>query len=115
MMLKEFYTFIGGDYNQVFSQLGDDDVISEFLNKFFIKDDITELENLLKNKKYKDAFIIVHNIKGYGLNMALTPLHEAAGELCEVLRNGNVTADIVPLFDSLKSVYNNIKKVFFTI
>ena len=115
MTLEEYYVAINGDYDQIFSQLGDDDVILEFLNKFFVNDDVKKLGILLENKQYKEAFMVVHNIKGYGLNMALTQLYTVADELCNVLRNGKPPVDCIPLFKSLESVYDNMKTVFISI
>ena len=110
MNVKEFYQEVGGDYNEVFSQLGDDESISIFLKKFIAKDELNNLKNYLNKKKYKEAFICVHNMKGYGLNMALTKLHEASSVLCEELRNGKPNVDIKPLVANLEDAYNRIEK-----
>ena len=108
MLLKEFYDSIGGDYNEVFLQLGDDEVILEFLRKFFAKNELNELKVFLSEKKYKDAFMCVHNIKGYGLNMALVPLYKAADVLCEALRKGKPVVNIEPMIEVLETTYNRI-------
>lgn len=108
MLVKEFYDSVGGDYNQVLNQLGDDDTILEFLKKFFAKDEITSFKEFLANKKYKEAFMCIHNIKGYGLNMALVPLYETADVLCEALRHGKPVIDIEPMVKALCVAYDEI-------
>lgn len=112
MLVKEFYKEIGGDYEQVFNQLGDDEIIVDFLKKFFDKNELKDLKEFLSKKKYKEAFMNVHNMKGYGLNMALTPLHKSANILCEALRNGKPVVDIKPMIDDLESTYNHIEAIF---
>ena len=76
MDVKEFYNEVEGDYNEVYGQLGDDESITIFLRKFIAKDGMNELKAYLEKKQYHDAFICVHNMKGYGLNMALPILHK---------------------------------------
>ena len=109
MGVEDFYKAVGGDYNEVFSQLGDDESIVIFLKKFIAKQEMKELKSLLEKKKYYEAFIITHNMKGYGLNMSLPLLHKAASALCEQLRNGEPSIDVTPLVASLEDAYNKIQ------
>lgn len=110
MNVKDLYKSIGGDYEEVFSQLGDDKDIIDFLKKFIERNDMENLKNLLAKKKYKESFICVHNMKGFGLNMALPALHKAASELCEPLRNGKPSVGLEPIVSRLENVYNKIKE-----
>lgn len=110
MDVKEFYNEVEGDYNEVYGQLGDDESITIFLRKFIAKDGMNELKAYLEKGKYYDAFICVHNMKGYGLNMSLPLLHKAASVLCEELRNGEPKEDIKPLVEKLDKAYEKIEK-----
>lgn len=110
MSVKDFYLAVDGNYNEVFANLGEDDVIASFIRKFINKNEMKNLKKLLAHKKYNDAFICVHNMKGYGLNMAIPILHKSACNLCESLRNGAPTVDIEPLVDELESAYKRIQE-----
>ena len=110
MTVEEFYKEVDGNYEEIYSQLGDDETITIFLKKFIAKDGMNELKSYINKKKYHDAFICVHNMKGYGLNMALPILHKAASVLCEQLRNGEPTIDITPLVDTLNKAYEKVEK-----
>ena len=110
MTVEEFYKEVDGNYEEIYSQLGDDETITIFLKKFIAKDGMIELKSYINKKKYHDAFICVHNMKGYGLNMALPILHKAASVLCEQLRNGEPTIDITPLVDTLNKAYEKVEK-----
>ena len=111
MDIKEFYAAVGGNYNEVFSQLGDDEFILDLLKRFIAKNEMEHLKDFIKEKKYQDAFICAHDMKGYGLNMALPELHKAAHEVCEPLRNcKELKIDIMPLVSKLETAYNNIKE-----
>ena len=110
MDVKEFYKEVEGDYNEVYGQLGDDESITIFLRKFIAKDGMNELKAYLEKKQYHEAFICVHNMKGYGLNMALPILHKSASVLCEELRNGEPKCNIKPLVEELEKAYKKIEK-----
>ena len=46
----------------------------------------TELDNLLKEKKYDEAFEVAHSLKGVLANLSLTPVFEPVSEITEGLR-----------------------------
>lgn len=110
MSVKDFYAAIEGNYDEVFANLGDDEVISDFVKKFLNKNEMDLLKKLLLKKKYNEAFICVHNMKGYGLNMAIPILHKTACDLCEALRNGAPSVNIKPLVADLEVAYERIKE-----
>lgn len=112
MNVKDFYDSVEGNYSEVFAQLGDDQLIVTFLQKFFALNEIENLKSYINDKNYNQAFICAHNIKGFGLNLALPMLHKSADSVCNPLRNGPPKVDLIPLVNKLEIAYNNIQSAF---
>ncbi|MCR5654047.1 MAG: Hpt domain-containing protein [Lachnospiraceae bacterium] len=116
MNVKEFYEAIGANYQDVIARLMKDELILRFLNKY--KDDVN-YDNLEKNVAagdYKEAFLSVHTLKGLALNLGLSKLGAATGELTEYLRaEGNdpekVEELMVPIRECHKEVTENLAKL----
>lgn len=89
MTAEQFYSEVGGNYNEVLKRLQKTERIKKYLYAF--KED-TCYQNLckaLEEKDYEEAFTCVHNLKGVCANLELTHLFRAADILCEDLRGGN--------------------------
>ena len=110
MNLKECYEKIGADYESVFARLGSENMIYRFLNRYFEKNEYEELENAVRKKRWKDAFMYSHNMKGYGLNLSLTELADASSELCEALRDGEPKGDIELMLSKVKTAYDRTEE-----
>ena len=54
---------------------------------FINNNDWDELDHLVSQKKYKEAFVISHRMKGSCADLSLTPLYYALCELTDDLRN----------------------------
>lgn len=108
MTLSEYYEKIGGNYNDVIERLAKEDRIIKYLKQFAADKTLEEMNQQLEAEQYEQAFATVHNIKGLGLNLGLTPLIVTAGNVCDVLRNGRPSGDISELVDDLKRAYELI-------
>lgn len=87
MSLTEFYTRIGGDYEEVICRLMNEEFIKKLLNKFLEDNSYTLLmENVGSNNEA--AFRAVHTLKGVCLNLGLGKLYESSVAVTEALRNG---------------------------
>lgn len=117
MTVKEFYSTIGADYQNVLSRLMKDTLVLKFLNKY--KDDTSfdKLEKSVKAKNYEEAFSAAHTLKGLALNLGLSKLGGAASDLTEYLRGSGVkdAAKVERLMSPVrryqKEVLDNLKKL----
>ena len=92
----------GADAHAAIGRMLNDEVFYLNLVEMFItSSDWFELEKLLSENKYKEAFIVSHRMKGSCADLSLTPLYEALCELTDDLR-GEVRPT---LSDNIKKVY----------
>ena len=105
MTLNEFYEAVGGNYNDVLSRLGKDDRIRKYLSKFSEGNDFDVLKEKLDEEDFKEAFRIVHSIKGMCLNLGLDRLMKSSSVLCEELRNGEPVIDITQMLADVEADY----------
>jgi hypothetical protein len=108
MTLQEYYAQIGGDYAGVKSRLANDERILRFLMKFKTTSDYTQMMDALNKEDYATAFGMAHNLKGIGLNLGFTGLHQESSILCEALRGGKPTVDISEMVSSVEVEYNKV-------
>ncbi len=81
--------------------LGDEVFYLNLVDVFIQSADWSDLDHLISEKRYKEAFIISHRMKGSCADLSLTPMFEALCELTDDLRN-----DIRPtLEENFKKVY----------
>lgn len=85
-------------------------MIYRFLKKYFDKDEYGELETAIREKRWEDAFLYSHNMKGYGLNLSLTELADTSSALCESLRGGEPDGDIETLLLDVKRAYDRTEE-----
>lgn len=105
MTVEQFYVEIGGNFEEVLSRLGKRERIAKYLNKFGAEDESSNLERLLNEKNYEEAFRCVHSIKGMCLNLGLVGLQQVASDLCEELRNGEPKIDVTDMLNNVKTEY----------
>lgn len=105
MQLNEFYSKVGGNYDEVKSRLMTDDRILRFLQKFPSSDDFDNLKRTLSEKKWDEAFRFSHNLKGICLNLGLVSLYEVSSALCENLRGGLPKEDCSPMMEKVEAKY----------
>ena len=74
--------------------LGDEAFYLKLLKQFAEEKDWEELSGLLDQKKYEQAFITAHRMKGSVVDLELYPIAEALGAVVEDLR-GSVS-DTLP-------------------
>ena len=64
-----------------------------------------QLENAVKAKDWKDAFIAAHALKGLAGNLGFVPLYHASGELVVLLRAGRVD-EVMDVYKQAKHSYD---------
>lgn len=89
MTLKECYSKIGGDYDDVSARLMTDKLVEKFMIKFLDDTSYDTLMESLESDNYAEAFRAAHTIKGICQNLSFTSLFNSINPLTEELRNGN--------------------------
>lgn len=106
MQLKECYEKLGGDYEGTMGRLMKEERIAKYLRKFVEGKDMEMLCDSLDQKDYETAFRCAHNLKGLGLNLGLTRLHQASDILCEELRHGAPKVDVTGMLGDVQNAYD---------
>lgn len=105
MTVQELYKALGEDYNEIFERIGNDKWIEKYLRKFNAEDYVTELKDAISSEQWEDLFKASHSLKGLALNLGLSKLADASTRLCETVRHGAPTVDVVPLFKETEAAY----------
>lgn len=85
MELKEFFSQVGGEYEQVLDRLPSEAMVLRFLNKFTLDPSYGQLKAALEAEDIATAFRAAHTLKGTAATLGLDALAAAASELTEAL------------------------------
>ncbi|MDE5576101.1 MAG: Hpt domain-containing protein [Oscillospiraceae bacterium] len=94
MTIKEFYDFIGEDYDDVIGRLRAESRVYKYVMKYPDDKNFDLLISSMKEKNYSDAFRAAHTVKGTALNFSFNSFAAVASEITEKLRNFEDTAAI---------------------
>ncbi len=87
MNIKEFYDFIGENYNEVLGRLRVESRIIKYVTKFPADESFKLLRRALIDKNYQEAFRAAHTMKGICLNLGFMKLYNISSDITEKLRN----------------------------
>lgn len=87
MLFNEYYKAIGGNYEAVKQHIPIDELIEKFLVDFLTEPSYDTICHALEQKDYKEAFRVVHSLKGLCANLGFTRLEKSASDLTELLRH----------------------------
>ena len=104
MTLQEFYTVVGGDYQDALNRMMMESMLRKFLAKFPSDPSFTLLEQSLQNGNREEAFRAAHTIKGFCLNLGFGKLYTSSNTLTEALRDA-IPKNVNELFDTVKADY----------
>lgn len=93
MTLKECYTVMGANYEEVLNRLRSEKLIRKFAIRFLDDDSYAKLQEALAAEDGDGAFLAAHTIKGVSQNLGFTRLYETSGELTEALRGRQLPVD----------------------
>lgn len=86
MTIKEFYSTIGADYEEIMGRLRKEDRIQKFLLKFLEDGSYELLCRSIEEGDMEEAFRAAHTIKGVCQNLSLANLYEPASRLSDHLK-----------------------------
>ena len=85
-VLREFFTAIGSDSDEVLNRLPFEEILIKFLPKFPADPTYDALKEAQEKRDIAAAFLAAHTLKGVAASLGLQRLAEAASALTEQLR-----------------------------
>lgn len=107
MELREFFSNVGGDYDEVMSRLGKEERVVKYLLRFIESDPIADFDKALKENNIEECFRNLHSIKGMCLNLGLGNLEKSSSQLCEEYRNGVPQRDVTDMISRTHKDYDD--------
>jgi chemotaxis protein histidine kinase CheA len=107
MNLKDFYSSVGGNYDDMLGRMLTEERIKKFVLRFPKDGSYTELISGLDYKDYEQAFRAAHTLKGVCVNLGFGNLYNSASSMTEELRKRTAPSSDTFL-TKLKEDYNNI-------
>ena len=104
MTIQEFYTAIGGNYDDIMRRLRSERTVRKFLKRFQDDKTFESLKAALADENQPEAFRAAHTLKGLGLNLGFPKLTDAGERLTEAVRT-QLTPEAAPLFEEVQVVY----------
>ncbi|WP_029320358.1 Hpt domain-containing protein [Butyrivibrio sp. AE3004] len=89
--------------------LGDTDFYLNLIDMFLTNNDWEELSRLISEKKYKEAFVVSHRMKGSCADLSLTPLYNALCEVTDDLRN-DVRPSLSYNYERAEKLHSSLKE-----
>ncbi len=104
MTIRECYSMLNGDYDDVIGRLRSERLVQKFLLKFLADGSYELLFRSLGEGNAQEAFRAAHTIKGMCQNLSFTALERSASALTETLRGGEL-AGYEPHLSAVKEDY----------
>ena len=104
MTLKECYTTMGSDYEDVLGRLRSERLVQKFVLKFLDDGCFASLLSALETGNQDEAFRAAHTIKGMCQNLSFTKLAASSSNITEALRAGDMAA-AKDMLDSVRVDY----------
>ena len=110
MTVKEFYSEIKGNYEEIIGRMRDDTRVKKFVFMFLRDETYNRLCDAMAVGNYEDAFRQAHTLKGLCQNLAFSDLCEPVHELTECLRGGTCDDKALTYFAQIKEKFEVVKK-----
>ena len=105
MTVKECYSQMGGDYNNVLSRFYDEAMIKRLLDRFIDHTSFRALEQAMTEGDTQAAFNAAHTLRGVCQSLSFTQLCGTLNPITEALRGGNIAAAAADM-DKAKREYD---------
>lgn len=86
MTIREFYTAIGGNYDEVLGRLQREELVCRFVKRFLTDSTYENLAAARKNNDIAAAFRAAHTLKGIAASLGFDDLMASSSALTEKLR-----------------------------
>ena len=109
MTIREFYTLVGGSYDDIAERFPSDALILRFLTMLPQDWSMELLVRSVDAADAKTAFRAVHTLKGVALNLGLTALAGVCSEMTEALCGSDTLPASAPaLFEAVQREYDKV-------
>jgi HPt (histidine-containing phosphotransfer) domain-containing protein len=105
MTVKECYSQMNGDYNNVLSRFYDEAMIKRLLGRFIDDTSFHALEQAMAEGDVQAAFNAAHTLRGVCQSLSFTQLCGTLDPITEALRGGNIAAAAADM-DKAKREYD---------
>lgn len=86
MTLQEFYTRIGGNYDDTLRRIPSEALVRKFVLKYPNDPSFGQLKDALAAQDWETAFRASHTLKGVAQNLGMEHLYQVSSALCEAVR-----------------------------
>ena len=86
MTLQEFYTRIGGNYDDTLRRIPSEALVRKFVLKYPNDPSFGQLKDALAAQNWETAFRASHTLKGVAQNLGMEHLYQVSSALCEAVR-----------------------------
>ena len=86
MTLQEFYTRIGGNYDDTLRRIPSEAIVRKFVLKYPNDPSFGQLKDALAAQDWETAFRASHTLKGVAQNLGMDRLYKTAATLCDAVR-----------------------------
>ena len=86
MTLQEFYTRIGGNYDDTLRRIPSEALVRKFVLKYPNDPSFGQLKDALAAQDWETAFRASHTLKGVAQNLGMNRLYKTAATLCDAVR-----------------------------
>lgn len=114
MTIQEFYAAVGGDYDAVIGRLKKEERVKKFARLFLEDPSYGQLVDNIREQNTDEAFRAAHTLKGVCQNLSFTRLYEAAYEITESLRCGDLAKakeQMTPVQDAYQVIIEALDKI----
>ena len=108
MKLKECYTVMHGDYDDVMLRLPREASIIKFLRRFAENTEFEELKSAAVAKDYKRVFELSHDLKGMAANLSISAFGKQVSDICEQTRNREPDAGFEEMLAQADEEYKTV-------
>ena len=108
MTICEFYTVIGGNYDEVLDRLQHEELVRRFVKRFLTDRTHENLVAARNNNDVASAFRAAHTLKGVALNLGLSSLANACSAMTEAIR-GRSEMCSPELYEAVKAEYARVR------
>ncbi len=110
MDVRECYSQIKGNYDEILGRMRNEERIKKFLRLFLKDESYAKLCAAMEENNCSEAFLAAHSLKGVSQNLAFTDFFASVEDLTERLRAGACGEEERQIFDTIKEKYDVLVK-----
>lgn len=107
MTIKECYSAMNADFEDVMSRLLTEQRVAKFVQRFPADTSHQLLLDSFAANDIETAFRASHTLKGTAANLGFSGLFDKSSAVCEDLRHGNPSANIAEMIKDCTEEYNH--------